>query len=611
MYVIATAGHVDHGKSALVRALTGMEPDRWAEEQRRGMTIDLGYAWTSLPSGAELAFVDVPGHERFMTNMLAGVGPVPAVLLVVSADEGWSAQTAEHVAALDALSVRHGVLAVTRSDLADPATALAGAREHLSGTSLETIEAVAVSSLTGVGLPELRASLDRLVSGLPSPAADGRVRLWVDRSFSVRGYGTVLTGTLAAGTVAVDDRFELGQETVSVRGVEMLGHPVPQASAPARVALNLRSVPREKVRRGRALLTPGAWHLADEVDVLCPAGAGGRMPRQLVLHIGSAAVPVDVRAIGPQYLRLRLRSSLPLQVGDRAVLRDPGMRRVLSGAVVLDPAPPAMTGRGAAKARAQELARVSVLPDLAGEVERRGVVSRALLTQLGVAWGPLPSGAVEEAGWVIGAPVWQRWQHELERMVTDETRRPDRLVRSGVAGAEVVQRLGLPNPALLTPLVGGCPGLVLAAADVRLQGLRRALDPGLAEALAPLLALLERSPFRAPEASELVAAGAGARQLSAAAAADVLLVLPGGIVLRPDAPQRAAGILARLPQPFTLSAARQALGTSRRVALPLLEHMDRRQLTERVDEMHRTCVNLGPMGTAAQPNQIDRESARS
>lgn len=601
--MIATAGHVDHGKSALVRALTGMETDRWAEERRRGMTIDLGYAWTLLPSGALLAFVDVPGHERFMTNMLAGAGPVPAVLLVVSADEGWSAQTAEHVAALDALSVRHGVLAVTRSDLADPAAALAGAREQLSGTGLETIEAVGVSSLTGVGLPELRAALDRLVAGLPPPATDGRVRLWVDRSFSVRGYGTVLTGTLAAGTVAVDDRFELGQETVVVRRVEMLGHPVPEAVAPARVALNLRSVPREKVRRGQALLTPGAWRFADEVDVLCPAGAGERMPRQLVLHIGSVAVPVEVRAIGPHHLRLRLRSSLPLQVGDRAVLRDPGVRRVLGGVVVLDPAPPALTERGAAKARAQELGRVGVLPDVAGEVERRGVVSRALLTQLGVVRGLLPPGAVEEAGWVIGAPVWQRWQGELERMVSEETRRPDRLVRSGVARAEVVQRLGLPNPALLPPLVGGCPGLVLAGGEVRLRGLGRGLDPGLAEALAPLLALLESSPFHAPEAGELVAAGAGARQLSAAAAADVLLVLSGGIVLRPDAPQRAADILARLPQPFTLSAARQALGTSRRVALPLLEHMDRCKLTHRVDETHRSCVNVnvGSVG-AAEPN---------
>ena len=151
MYVIATAGHVDHGKSALVRALTGMEPDRWAEERRRGMTIDLGYAWAPLPSGAELAFVDVPGHERFMTNMLAGAGPVPAVLLAVSADEGWSAQTTEHVAALDALNVRYGILAVTRSDLADPAVALAGAEERLSGTSLAKIEAVSRVVAHGLG----------------------------------------------------------------------------------------------------------------------------------------------------------------------------------------------------------------------------------------------------------------------------------------------------------------------------------------------------------------------------------------------------------------------------------------------------------------------------
>lgn len=608
MYVIATAGHVDHGKSALVRALTGMEPDRWAEERRRGMTIDLGYAWTLLPSGAELAFVDVPGHERFMTNMLAGAGPVPAVLLVVSADEGWSAQTDEHVAVFDALSVRHGVLAVTRSDLADPATALAGARRHLSGTSLETIEAVAVSSLSGMGLPELLAALDRLVRRLPAPRTDGRVRLWVDRSFSVRGYGTVLTGTLTAGTVAVDDQFQLGQETVVVRGVEMLGHPAPEAAAPARVALNLRSVPRVSVRRGQALLTPGMWRLTDEVDVFYSAGGAERMPRQLVLHIGSASVPVDVRTIGPKYLRLRLGSSLPLQVGDRAVLRDPGMRRVLSGVVVMDPAPPAMTGRGASTARARELARASLLPDLAGEIERRGVVSRAMLTQLGVADGPLPSGAVEEAGWVIGQPVWQGWQRRLERLVAEETYRPDRLVRSGISRAEVLHLLGLPNPALLPPLVDACPGLVLAGGEVRLRGLGRALDPALAEALAPLLALLEISPFRAPEATELVAAGVGARQLSAAAAADVLLVLGGGIVLRPDAPQRAADILARLPQPFTLSAARQALGTSRRVAVPLLEHMDRCKLTHRVNQTNRACADLSAAGAPAPDPTKQTES---
>src|SRR5262252_4737835 len=157
MHVIATAGHVDHGKSALLRALTGMEPDRWAEERRRGLTIDLGYAWMRLPSGESLAFVDVPGHARFVTNMLAGVGPVPAVLFVVAADGGWMPQSAEHLAAVDALGISHGLLAVTRCDLADPGPAMAQAAARIGRSSLGAIPAVAVSAVTGTGLPELVA----------------------------------------------------------------------------------------------------------------------------------------------------------------------------------------------------------------------------------------------------------------------------------------------------------------------------------------------------------------------------------------------------------------------------------------------------------------------
>ena len=189
MYVVATAGHVDHGKSTLVRALTGMEPDRWAEERRRGMTIDLGYAWMALPGGENLAFVDVPGHERFVPNMLAGLGPVPAVLFVVAADGGWMPQSAEHLAAVDALGVRHGLLAVTRADLADPAPATRRALAEIANTSLGTVEAVAVSPVTGAGVDDLRAALTRLAAALRAAGA-GRpapVRLWIDRSFSVRG----------------------------------------------------------------------------------------------------------------------------------------------------------------------------------------------------------------------------------------------------------------------------------------------------------------------------------------------------------------------------------------------------------------------------------------
>ena len=169
MQVIATAGHVDHGKSALVRALTGMEPDRWAEERRRGLTIDLGFAWTKLPGGERVAFVDVPGHERFVPNMLAGLGPVPAVLFVVAADGGWMPQSAEHLAAIDAVGIRHGLLAVTRSDLADPGPAMRQALDHISRTSLGAVPAVAVSAVTGAGLPDLRDALERLVAALPVP----------------------------------------------------------------------------------------------------------------------------------------------------------------------------------------------------------------------------------------------------------------------------------------------------------------------------------------------------------------------------------------------------------------------------------------------------------
>ncbi|WDZ88148.1 GTP-binding protein [Micromonospora cathayae] len=235
-----------------MRALTGMEPDRWAEERRRGMTIDLGFAWTGLPSGETVAFVDVPGHERFVSNMLAGVGAVPAALVVVAADEGWMPQSAEHLAALDALGVTHGVLAVTRADLADPGPALARARAEIAASSLGSVEAVAVSGVTGVGLSGLRGALDRLVGRLPAAVVDAPVRLWVDRSFTVRGAGTVVTGTLGAGRLRVGDRLEVAgvAEPVRVRGLHALGVARERVDAVARVAVNLRGVPRERVGRG-------------------------------------------------------------------------------------------------------------------------------------------------------------------------------------------------------------------------------------------------------------------------------------------------------------------------------------------------------------------------
>jgi selenocysteine-specific elongation factor len=594
--VIATAGHVDHGKSTLVRALTGMEPDRWAEERRRGMTIDLGFAWTMLPSGEEIAFVDVPGHEKFTANMLAGVGPVPAVLLVVAADGGWSPQSTEHVAALDALGVRHGLLAVTRSDLADPQPVIADALHRLSATSLGTVEAVATSAPTGEGLDALSDALGRLVADLPPPDTGARVRLWVDRAFTMRGFGTVLTGTLGAGRVAVGDAFELGDERVVVRGIESLGRRSPELSAVARVALNLRAIPREEVQRGQVLLTPGAWLRTDRVDVRLTATEPPKLPRQLVLHIGSAAVPVGLRALGPRHLRLDLRTPLPLQVGDRALLRDPGLRQVLTGVVVLDPAPPSLARRGAARQRATVLDEVGDRPDFAGEVQRRQVVSRDLLARLGAPAPPagdprLGPAVVDHSGWLVAAAQWNRWTSDIGHLVERQDRRDDRLVHHGVSRAEAVRELGLPDPVLLAPLVAANDQLELADGQVRDRHRGRVLDPALAAAVQPLLDRFALSPFDAPSAGELTGSGLESRRLAAAGAAGAVLVLPGEVVVAADAAARAIEILARLPQPFTTSEARQALRTSRKVVIPLLEHLDRAGSTRRVDGAHRVVAD--------------------
>src|SRR3954471_2710451 len=237
MHVVATAGHVDHGKSTLVRALTGMEPDRFEEERRRGLTIDLGYAWTRI-DGEDLAFVDVPGHERFIASMLAGLGPAPAVMFVVAADEGWRRQSEEHLAAVDALGLSSGLLVVTRSDLADPGPALADAGERIARSSLGAVEGVAVSGATGAGLDDLRRALVRLTGTLPTPRTDGRVRLWVDRSFTIAGAGTVVTGTLGAGTLTVGDPLRLGQNQLRIKGLQSIARSVSQAVAVSRVAVN-------------------------------------------------------------------------------------------------------------------------------------------------------------------------------------------------------------------------------------------------------------------------------------------------------------------------------------------------------------------------------------
>ncbi len=577
MRVVATAGHVDHGKSTLVRALTGMEPDRWAEERRRGMTIDLGYAWAALPDDEVLAFVDVPGHQRFIGNMLAGLGPAPAVMVVVAADEGWRRQSAEHLAAVDALGLTAGVLAVTRSDLADPGPATAEALEHLRGSSLRDVEAVAVSGATGAGLDDLRAALARLVGRLPPPRLDAPVRLWVDRSFTVRGSGTVVTGTLGAGVLRTGDELRLGDRTVRVRGLQSLGRSYDEVAAVARVAVNLRGVERSEVARGDALLTPGAWVGTSGMDVRLSVDPR-TLPTELVLHVGSTGVAGRLRPLGADTARLQLHRALPLRAGDRALLRDPGAQSVAAGVLVLDADPPALRRRGAAAVRAADLVSAGAVPDLVTEVARRGAVRRTDLAALGVPLDDL-SAVLVQGEWLVDPSRWQAWAAALGAAVDAHLAAAP--LEGGLPAEAARQAVGLPDLRLLAPLVPAA-GLTAASGRVRRPG--TSVDLGPAErAVVQLEDRLRDDPFAAPEAPYLDALRLGPRELAAAERAGRLLRLRDEVVLLPDGPARAMRVLARLEQPFTLSQARQALRTTRRVAVPLLEHLDGRGWTRRLD----------------------------
>ena len=585
MHVIATAGHVDHGKSTLVRALTGMEPDRWAEERRRGMTIDLGYAWTTTAGGEQIAFVDVPGHERFVTNMLAGVGPVPAVLFVVAADEGWRAQSSEHLDALNALQVRHGVLAVTRADLGDADATARQAREHLAGTTLAGLPAVPVSAVTGAGLDDLRAALDRLTRDLPAVADTSPTRLWVDRVFTVHGAGTVVTGTLGSGFLCRGDEVQLrpSGRRVRVRGLETLRRTVDEARAVARVAVNLRGVRPDEIRRGDALTAPGHWADVRLLDVRLHLLVA-RAPSSAVLHVGSAAAPARIRPLGDDTARLTLATALPVHIGEHAVLRDPGAHQVVAGVTVLDTMPPALDRRGAARRRADELLAVTGVPDPVAEVTRRGAVRRKDLVAAGVPAPERIGGSISTEGWLVSDETWKRWTGKL--LVAVDTWAATHPEHPGMSRRSAATAAGVPELALIDT-VAQDGGLIVDADGVHRRDAAVSVPDDVARRLAGFVERLREDPFAAPDAPELAAAGLTERQLAVATRTGQLIRIAPGVYLLPDAVDEAVRRLSSLEQPFTMSQARTALGTTRRVAVPLLELLDARGLTHRVDPQRR------------------------
>ncbi|WP_197380026.1 selenocysteine-specific translation elongation factor [Mycolicibacterium mengxianglii] len=597
-FVVATAGHVDSGKSTLIRALTGIEPDRWEEERRRGLTIDLGFAWTTLASGREIAFVDVPGHQRFLSNTLAGLGPAPVVCFVVAADEGWQVQSSDHRDAIAALGIRHGLVVITKADRAPERAdeVLAQARSQLADTGLHDAPAVTVSAVDGHGLPELRAALDNLLATVPAPDADGRVRLWLDRSFTITGAGTVVTGTLTAGTLSRGEVLQLLDDgavrTVTVRGLESRGEAHTTLRPTARVALNLRGIAHDTIRRGDTLVTPDAWLTTRALDVRRTTGTAlGEAPAHLVVHVGTAAVAAHLRPFDDDHGRLTLGRPLPLILGDRLVLHDPGARRVVGGAVVLDAEPPVLRRRGDSARRSIALAESTAGGDLIAEVARRGAVRASHLRRLGLLadGAPIPPDAVEIGDWWVHRKTFASWQQQLHvELEQVSTRDP---LAGGLTRGAASDLLALPDAGLLEAIVRDA-GLEHVGGRIRLPGTTH--DLGSAEAaIAELETRLRSAPFQAPEAYDLAGLGLGARELAAAERAGRVLRLRDGVVLLPTAPALAMRALAGLAQPFTTSQARQALETTRRVVIPLLEYLDARGWTRRIDAGHREVVRRG------------------
>ncbi|MGH2719538.1 MAG: selenocysteine-specific translation elongation factor, partial [Actinomycetota bacterium] len=362
MIVVATAGHVDHGKSTLIRALTGMEPDRWAEEKRRGLTIDLGFASVQLPSGREVGIIDVPGHERFIKNMLAGVGAITVALFVVAANEGWKPQSQEHLDILDLLGVRSAVVAVTKVDLVDAETleiAVDEVQERIDRTTLAGAKIIPVSSVTRAGLGDLLAELERVIDAAPPPADQGRPRLWIDRVFTMKGAGTVVTGTLIDGGLRADDEVEIlpGGRRARIRGIQSHGHPLEAIGPGNRTALNLVGAEPEAVERGQVLTRPGLWRASRAclalLRILPQLGHDVTERGAFKLYAGSAERAARVRWLTPPpepglsgLALITFAETLVLDWHDHVVLRDSGRLETLGGGIVLEPHPRRLEGRG-------------------------------------------------------------------------------------------------------------------------------------------------------------------------------------------------------------------------------------------------------------------------
>ena len=571
MHVVATAGHVDHGKSTLVKALTGTDPDRLSEEKARGLTIDLGFASTQLPSGRGVAFIDVPGHVRFLKNMLAGVGSVDACVFVVAATEGWKPQSEEHLQILQLLGIEHGLVALTKTGLADDdlrELARLDVEERVEGTFLEAAPIVEVDALDGSGIADIGVALDELLEATPTAVDHKRPRLWIDRVFAAKGSGTVVTGTLTGGRVRVGDELTAlpHRRAVRVRALQSLYAQRSKVGPGNRVALNLSGVSHDELTRGDVLVRADQWHVTQRVDGLLkvldaidhPVTRRGAH----MAYLGSGEFPVRVRVLGPSEIqpgtegpvRLHLPVGLPLLPGDRFILRESGRGETLGGGEILDVDPIV------AAARAQ--------PDrsLDRVIAERGRVDVDHLLRL--------TGEHRKAdvgNWAVDPAVLKARHTELSEAIA----------AAGPLGLDIA-KLDDFGRALLDTIEG-------VAVD---HGHARAIDAVDTLTGHAYIDALEASPFAPPdpegidraELRELVRRGD--------------LVEEGGVYFAASALDAAARVVAdllsRQPDGVTVAEVRDEWGTSRKYAIPLLSYLDKNGITRRRGDLRIGGPRLPP-----------------
>lgn len=562
MTVIATAGHVDHGKSSLVLALTGTDPDRFEEEKRRGLTIDLGFAHTTLPSGTELSFVDVPGHVKFLRNMLAGVGGVNACVFVVAATEGWKPQSEEHLRILELLGIRHGIIALTKVDLVDDdilEIAQMDVADRVEGTFLEGAPVIPVAATAGIGLNEMRTAIDELIERSGGAVDRDRPRLWIDRVFAAKGSGTVATGTLVGGSLRADEnvRIEPGQRTARIRSIQTAGRSVDSIGPGNRVAVNLSGVDHDELGRGHAVVEPERWHLTDRLDasldVLGSLDHDVSRRGAYVAYLGAGEHSVKMRVLGTEALgpgttgaiRLFLPEPLPLLPGDRFILRESGRDETVGGGEILDVSPVLRASRAAPDRSIERVVR-----------EREWVTVDQL---------ELLTGERVE-------PTLGDWVTTAEALAaTVETVR-ERVTEAGPAGIDVAAFDERERAAIGTiDDVVVDAGLVLPA---------DAVDPYEDH---PFLAELIAGRFAPPSAADIDRNDL--REMTRRGH----IVQNDGIVFHSAtidaAAMVAADLLAEHVDGFTVSQFRDATGASRKYALPLVSELDKRGVTRRRDDL--------------------------